>query len=76
MLDLPPDIEVLITEDGVYIEIEGFIRFLRSNDDVEGQYRDEIVHLIKIADYLEARLSQAILQKQLLSGEMNKERPN
>lgn len=73
---LPPDIEILMTEDGVYIEIEGFINFLRNNSQVPDEYKGEIIHLEKIADYLESQLQDAILQKQLLNGEFDTDKPN
>jgi len=76
MKTLPLDIEVHMTEDGVYIELEGFIRFLKNTDDMPSEYQEEVVHLRKIGEYLESQLSEFILQKQLLSGQYNKDKPN
>jgi hypothetical protein len=73
--ELPPDIEIMVTEDGVYIEITGFIKFLRS-DDMSDEYRSEILHLKKIADYIESHYEDAILQKSLLTEEFDRSKPN
>ena len=76
MKTLPADIEVMITEDGVYIEVEGFIKFLRATDDVEEEYKDEIVHLNKLAEYLSEHLAEALAQKRLIDASFDRERPN
>lgn len=76
MKSLPPDIEILITQDGAYIEIEGFIKFLRNDSNIPPEYAAEAIHLKKIAEYLEENLQEVILQRQLLHGEYDTEKPN
>jgi len=76
MKTLPRDIEILVTHDGVYLEIESFIRFLRSNENVTEEYKDEVVHLVKIAEYLEENMAEAIAQRRLLDTSFDTEKPN
>lgn len=69
MKTLPPDIEFLVNDEGAYIEVEAFIKFLRSEENVSDEYKNEIVHLQKIADYLEEQFAEILTQKQLMNFE-------
>lgn len=73
---LPPDIEILCTEDGVYLEVEGFINFLKNTDDIPEEYRDEAKHLKKIAEYLESQLVEVLAHKRLLDENLDTNKPN
>lgn len=75
MKPLPADIEILITDEGTYIEIESFIRFLRSPD-VDPEYAEEAQHLLKIAQYLDDHMAEAIAQRKLLTTDFDKDKPN
>lgn len=74
--ELPSDIEFLVNEDGVYIEIESFINFLRSDENVPEEYKSESKHLKNIASFLSHQLAEIILQKQLLGETFNMDKPN
>lgn len=76
MMGLPSDIEVLITEAGVFIEIQGFINFLKDDKNVPEEYRAESLHLRKIAEYLEERYQEVLLQNQLINQEYDPSKPN
>ncbi len=67
MKSLPPDIEFLVNDEGAYIEIVAFIRFLRAKEGVPEEYKAEIIHLEKIADYLEENFAEIISQRELLN---------
>ena len=73
---LPADIEFLVNEDGVFIEVESFIRFLRNNKDVPEDYQGEVRHLNKIADYISEQLAELIAQRKLLNEVFKAEMPN
>lgn len=73
---LPADIEVLVNDDGAYIELESFIRFLRSDENVPEEYKPEAKHLKKIAEYLESELGDLLAQKKLISEVFNTDIPN
>jgi hypothetical protein len=73
---LPPDIDFLVSSEGAYIEIESFIRFLRSEENVPDEYKSETIHLQKIAAYLESELAEVLAQKRLLSEDFDTEKPN
>lgn len=76
MKALPPDIEYLINDEGIFIEIESFIRFLKNNDNISDEYQSEARHLVKMAEYLEEQLAEIISQKSLISGIFNTDKPN
>ena len=73
---LPADIEFLVSEDGAYVEIESFIRFLRDHSNVPDSYKEEIPHLNKMADYLEDQFGEILAQKVMLDETFNKDMPN
>lgn len=73
---LPHDIEFLVNEDGIFIELESFIRFLRDNKNVPDEYKSEEIHLKKIADYLSESMADLISQKRLLSEIFETDKPN
>lgn len=75
-MPLPADIEALVTEDGAYIEIASFIKFLRDDSHVTPEYKVESAHLKKIADYLEDQLVDLLSQKRLLNEIFDESKPN
>lgn len=72
---LPAELEFLVTDEKAFIEIEGFIRFLRS-DDIPPEYLSEAKHLKNIAAYIESQMAEILSQRRLLAENFDPDRPN
>ena len=73
---LPADIEFLVNDEGIFIELESFIRFLRNNNNVPDEYQGEVRHLNKIADYISEQMAELISQRKLLNEVFKDDLPN
>lgn len=74
---LPADLKVLITDSGIWLDIESFIAFLRNDDNVTSEYQAEAKHLKNMAAYLESCLGELMAQKAMIDDDnFNKDLPN
>lgn len=74
---MPADLKVLITNEGVYLELGTFIAFLRDEDNITEEYQSEAKHLKNMASYLEERLGELLSQKAMIDDDnFNKDLPN
>lgn len=73
---LPADIKALVTDEGVFLELNSFIEFLRNDKDIPAEYKSESLHLKKIADYLESQHAELLAQHKLIQECLDESLPN